>query len=121
MSNDNGLVDEYEKLQKLKRDVDKKIDEIKERIIALSKEKNTDILFGIHKKCSIKEYEKVVYPEDKSVLLKIIKSKGFYEEFSSLNYFKLSSRILKNELDKEIIDLIRKEKNFRLTLKDIAS
>lgn len=119
MSNDNGLVDEYAKLQKTRENLDKQIDEIKERIVALSQEKDTDILFGTNKKCSIKEYEKVVYPEDKGLLISLIKSKGLYDQLSSVNYFKLGPKILKNEIDKEIIDLVKKEKAFRLSLKDI--
>lgn len=120
MSNDNGLVDEYAKLQKLNDEINKKIEEIKNKIIALSQEKNIDVLFGTHKKCSIKEYEKVIYPEDKKILIEMIKSKGLYDQFSSLNYFKLSPRIVKQEVDQEIIDLIKKEKAFRLSLKDIS-
>lgn len=119
MANDNGLVDEYEKLQKLKEDTNKQIDEIKEKIIRLSREKDTNILFGNNKKCSVKEYEKIIYPEDKTILMSTIKSKGLYENLSSLNYLKLSSKILKREVDQEIINLIKKEKAFRLSLKDI--
>lgn len=41
MANDNGLVDKYEKLNK---------------IIELAKQKKTNIRFGVYKKCSITEY-----------------------------------------------------------------
>ena len=116
MSNDNGLVDEYEKLQRLKEEIDKKIEEIREKIIILSKERSADILFGINKKCSIKEYEKIVYPENKTFLIEIIKSKGLYDRFSSLNYFKLSPAIIKGEVEYDIASLVRKEKAFRLYL-----
>jgi|SRR3989344_156365 len=118
MSNDNGLVDEYEKLQNLKKEIEAKEAELKGKIIELAKQKNTEVLFGTHKICSIKAYEKVIYPEDKTPLLNLIKSKGLYDSLSSLNYFKLSPRILKNEIDKEIIDLIKKDKAFRVVLKD---
>ena len=121
MSNDNGLVDEYEKLQRLKEEIDKKIEEIREKIIILSKERSADILFGINKKCSIKEYEKIVYPENKTFLIEIIKSKGLYDRFSSLNYFKLSPAIIKGEVEYDIASLVRKEKAFRLSLKDLMS
>lgn len=119
MSNDNGLVDEYERLQKLKEELDIKIDNIKESLIILAQQKNTDILFGGHKKCFIKQYEKVIYPENKENLIKIIREKGLYERFSSINYLKLNPSIIKGEIDKEIIDLIRKEKAFRVSLKDL--
>jgi len=38
--------------------------------------------------------------------------------FLSLNYFKLNPKILKNEIDKEIINLVKKEKAFRVSLKE---
>ena len=115
---DKTLVDEFERLQNTKKEIDKKIDEIREMLIAFAKQKNTEILFGTHKKCSIKEYEKVVYPASKEKIIELIKSKGLYDRFSSINYFKLSPKILKGEIDKEIIDLVRKEKAFRISLID---
>ena len=119
MSNDNGLIDEYEGLDNQKKEIEQKEEELKRKIIELAKEKNTDILFGKNKKCSIKEYEKVVYPEDKSQILQLIKKKGLYDKFSMINYMGLNSAIIKNEVDKEIADLTKKEKAFRLSLKDI--
>jgi|SRR3989344_5555508 len=119
MVNDNGLIDEYEHLQNQKKDIEMKEEELKDKIIELAKQKNTDILFGTHKKCFIKEYEKVVYPENKDFLIKMIREKGLYEELSHLNYPRLSSKIMKKEIDKEISDLTKKEKVFRLSLKEI--
>ena len=119
MSNDEGLVDEYEKLQNQKKELDAKEEEIKIKIIELANKTNTDLLFGMHKKCSVKEYTKIVYPEDKTQILELIKKKGLYDNFSSINYFKLSPAILKGQIDKEILTLIKKEKAFRLSLKEI--
>jgi len=119
MSNDNGLVDEYEKLESLKKDIETKEEVLKNKIIELAKQKNTEVLFGAHKKCSIKEYEKIVYPEDKTILIDKIKSKGIYNQYSTISYPKLSSAIVKGNVDLEISNLVRKEKAFRLSLKDI--
>src|SRR3989338_5546006 len=119
MSNDNGLVDEYEKLENLKKDIESKEEILKNKIIELAKQKNTEVLFGVHKKCSIKEYEKIVYPEDKTILIDKIKSKGIYNQYSTISYPKLSSAIVKRNVDMEISNLVRKEKAFRLSLKDI--
>jgi hypothetical protein len=119
MSNDNGLVDEFERLQELKKQTEERIEDIKKEIIELAREKNTDTLFGNNKKCSIKEYEKLIYPENKESLIGLIKIKGIYNQFSSLNYFKLAPAVRKKEVDKEILDLIKIEKDFRLSLKDI--
>ncbi len=119
MSNDNGLVDKYDTLEKQKKEIEQKEDELKRKIIELAKQKNTDILFGNNKKCLIKEYEQVIYPENKDLIIKIIKENGLYEDLSHLNYPRLSSRIIKNEISKEIIDLIKKKKVLRISLKDI--
>ena len=108
MSNDNGLVDEFERLQEIKKQIEEKIENLKKEIIKFSQEKNTDILFGNHKKCSIKEYEKVIYPEDKTQILELIKRKGLYNRFSSINYFKLNPVVIRGEIDKEILDLTKK-------------
>ena len=119
MSNDNGLVDEYEKLEAQKKEIETKEAELKNRIVALTQEKNTGVLFGNHKKCFIKEYEKIIFPEDKTKIVELIKKNGLYERFSSLNYLKLSPAIVKQEVSKEIIELTRKEKAFRLSFREI--
>ncbi len=119
MSNDDGLVDEFEKLENLKKEIELKEQELRLKLIELAKQKNTFVLFGKNKKCSITEYVKVIYPENKDFLIKIIKEKGLYQELSHLNYPRLSSRIAKNELDVDIINLVKKQKEFKLALKDI--
>ena len=61
------------------------------------------MVFGTDKKCSVKEYDKILFPDDKKEeLIKTIKEKGLYEDFSSLNYFKLSPKVLKKEVDERI-------------------
>lgn len=119
MANDNGLVDEYEKLQNLKKGIDEKIEKLRTDLINLANQKNIDILFGQNKKCSIKSYFKVIYPEDKTELIELIKKQGIYDRFSSINYFKLNPAIIKGEVDKEIADLTKQEKAFRLSFRDI--
>lgn len=115
---DRELVDEYDKLQNAKKEIEDKIENLRRAIFDLAKQKNTQILFGTHKKCSVKEFEKVVYPEDKTLLIEMIKRKGLYDKFSSINYLKLGPKILKGEVDSEIIELVRKEKGFRVSLID---
>jgi hypothetical protein len=114
------LVDEYEKLQNLKKELEERIDKIKDKIIVLAQQKDTDTLLGTNKSCSIKEYEKIVYPKDKTQIVELIKKKGLYEQLSSINYFKLGPKIVKNEIDKEIIDLVKKEKAFRVSLRNLT-
>lgn len=119
MSNDNGLVDEYEKLHKLKEEIELKEQEIRDKLIELAKQKNTDTLFGSNKKCSVKEYDKVIYPEDKTAIIDIMKRDGLYDKFSSISYFKLNSAIIKEDVSSEILNMVKKEKAFRVSLKEI--
>ncbi len=120
MPNDNHLIDEYDKLQKLKNEIDTKIEFLKVSIIKLAQEKNTDVLFGTNKKCSIKRYDKIIYPLDKTQLVELIKMKGLYEKFSSINYFKLGPAIIKCQVGEEIESLVKKENAFRLFLIDLG-
>ena len=116
MVNDNGLVDEFERLKKLEKETKEKLENIKREIIKLAQEKQANVLFGNHKKCSIKEFEKIVYPEDKENFVNLIKQKGLYDKFSSLNYFKIAPAVRKKEIDEEILGLIKLEKDFMVTL-----
>ena len=118
-SEDDGgkLVDEFDKLQETKKEAEAKIEEIKKDLIEFSKQKEIDVVFGTNKKCSVKEYDKIIFPDDKKEeLIKLIKEKGLYDNFSSLNYFKLSPKVLKKEVDEDIINLTDKEKAHRLSL-----
>ena len=119
MANDSGLVDQYEELQNMKKELEIKEENLKKNIVKLAIEKNTNILFGTNKKCSIKEYMKIIYPEDKTIIMNLIKERWFYDKLSSLNYLKLGNAIAKGEVDKEISDLTKQEKAFRLYLQEI--
>ena len=120
MSNDEGLVDEYEKLENLKKEIETKEEELKKKIIALAQQKGAEVLFGNHKKCSIKEYSKVVYPEDKEALANLLKKDKIYEIFSQINYSRLSSAIIRKDINvtKDILEQIKIHKDFKLTLLD---
>jgi len=118
-SEDDGgkLVDDFSRLQETKKQAEEKIEEIKKDLIEFAKQKEIDVVFGTDKKCSVKEYDKIIFPDEKKEeLLKLIKDKGLYDEFSSLNYFKLSPKILKKQVDEDIINLTDKEKAYRLSL-----
>jgi len=113
------MVDELTELNNTKKEIEKRIDELKQNLINFAQQKEVSVVFGTNYKCSVKEYNAVVFPEDprdKEELIKKIKDKGLYEQFSSLNYPKLSSKILKKEIDEEIIALTNIKKDYRLSL-----
>lgn len=110
------LVDELTSLEILKKETEDKIDNLKKKIIFLSKAKNASIIYGTDKKASIREGYRVIYPEDKEELIQTLKRIGVYDEYSSLNYLKLSPKIVKGDINKEIINLVKLEKDHKLTL-----
>lgn len=121
MANDNGLVDEFERLESQKKEIGEKEIELKKKIIELAKQNNTKVLFGNNKKCSINEYAKIIYPEDKTQIIAMLKEKDLWNEFSMINYPRFGSKVRKEELDKELINLVKKEKAFRVILRDIEN
>mgnify|MGYP001619927409 CR=1 FL=1 len=93
------------------------MEDLKETLVAFAQQKGIDVIFGTDEKFSVKEYDKVVIPEDnKEELLKLIKERGLYDEFSSLNYFKFVPKVRKKELDDDILGLTTIEKDYKVTI-----
>jgi putative RecB family exonuclease len=115
---DDGLklVDEYSKLEGVKKDSELGMERIKARLVEFSKQKGINVIWGTDKKASIKEYYKVVYPTDKENLIQLIKDKGIYGDVSSVNYLKLGAKILKNQVPEEVIKEVKTEKSIRVSL-----
>jgi len=113
------IVDEYKKLQDMKKDIAVKLQALREDLEKFAVENNTDKLIGTDFVCSLKEYEKIVYPDDKSELIEMIKSKGLYDQYSMICYAKLGPSITKGEVDGEIANMIKKEKAFRISFKKL--
>ncbi|MFH1425576.1 MAG: hypothetical protein ABIG28_02485 [archaeon] len=112
------IVDEYDKLQRVKKEIEMRLAELRSKLIGFSVDSEKEIVFGTSKVCSVRGYDKVVYPADKMPLTEMIKQKGLYEQLSSVNYFKLSPRILNGEIDQEIISLTKKKRDFRISFRN---
>jgi hypothetical protein len=114
---DTKLIDELARLQLEKNKIGETIKMIKEQLVSIAKQKHTDTLIGSKMRASIKEYMKIVYPEEtKDILIQTLKNKGLYEEYMHLNHFKLSPKIMKNEIDPEIARLVKRELAHRVSL-----
>jgi hypothetical protein len=112
------LVDEYAKFYKAKKEAERKLESLKRNLVDFAKERKITSILGADFRCSLRKYEKVVYPADKKEeLIRTMKEKGIYEEFSTLNHFKLNPRILKKEVDDWIINFVDIEEAHRLSLK----
>ena len=114
------LVDELDKLEITKKEVESKINNLKSEIANIAKIEGKNFINGAHKGCSVKEYDKVIYPEDKDYFAKLIREKGIYYYFSQVNYSRLSPAIIKKDIsiDKEILDKVKITKSFRVVLID---
>ena len=110
------IVDEYSELDAKEKEIKKQKEELKEKLISFAKQKEVDFVFGSNKKAAVKAYDKIVYPEDKEKFTQMLKNKGIYEEISMISYPRLNSKILKKEIDQEIIDSISKETDYRISL-----
>ncbi len=106
---DDGLklVDKFAELQSKKKEAEDNMESLKDDLIEFAKQNNIDIVYGSNKKASVKEYLKVIYPDDMEDFIKLLKKKKLYDEFIMLCYPKLNSKILKNEIDKDLIKLTK--------------
>lgn len=110
------LVNEYAMADSTEKEARKKKEEIKSKLVEFAKQKDVDVVYGSNKKARVKEYDKIIYPEDREGFIDLIKKKGFYEDVSAISYSRLSSRILKKEIDPEIIDSTTSKKDHRISL-----
>lgn len=108
----------YELKQKL-QELEKQKLEIQNKLILFSKENNVDYIYGNDSKVNIKEYEKIVLPEDKKELIDLIKKKNFWNEVSMLNYMRLNKLVLSGNIPPEIKNKIEIQKEFRVNLSKI--
>jgi putative RecB family exonuclease len=118
---DDGLkiVDEFSQVKKVIEEAEKKEEELKEKLIQYAKQFKIDIIYGSNNMAKVKEIEKVLLPEDekeKTKFVQLLKDKGLWEEFSMICYPKVSSKVLKGELDKELSSKVQLEKDYRISL-----
>jgi hypothetical protein len=110
------LVNEYAELDAQEREIKQKKENTKQRLISFSEQKGVDVVYGSNKKVSVKEYEKIAYPEDIEGFVKLLKEKGVYENVIILSYPKLNSLIQNKKVDQEIINQTKTEKAHRISL-----
>ncbi|OGJ15721.1 hypothetical protein A3K73_04030 [Candidatus Pacearchaeota archaeon RBG_13_36_9] len=118
---DEGVkfVDEFAEIKARLSELQEKQDELKANLIEFAKQKQVDVIYGSNSKASVKEFDKIVMPEDekdKAAFIKLMKDKGIYEECSMVCYPKLNSKVLKGEIEDEIKDKVKIEKDWRVSL-----
>jgi len=120
------LVDEFSEVKTKLSELKKQDEEFKEKLIAYSKQFDVDVVYGSNMKCGVKEFDKVIMPEDREKFIELLKKKGIWEDFNMLSYAKVNSGVLKGalcghdsgepELDEDVKGMVGVEKSFRLSL-----
>ncbi|RMD45610.1 PD-(D/E)XK nuclease family protein [Candidatus Pacearchaeota archaeon] len=107
-----ALVDEYSKIRSEIKRLREKEGELKEKIIGFAQKNSVDAIYGTNSRCSVVESKRLVLPKDKSEIIRAMKEKGIYDNFSMISYPKLNSAALSGSLDKEILEKCSLEKEF---------
>jgi len=112
------LVDEFSEIKTKQTELKKVEEEFREKLIAYAKQFGVDIVYGSNKKCSVKEFDKMVMPEgeNKEKFIQLMKDKGLYEELSMVCYPRLNSKIISGDIDKELKKMVDIIQDYRLSL-----
>ncbi|MBT4596494.1 MAG: hypothetical protein HOC95_00820, partial [Candidatus Diapherotrites archaeon] len=106
------LVDELVRVKEETSELKAKKEELENDLVEYSKQHEIDTVFGSKMKASVKEGEKLEW--DKTKLEKWLKKNDLYEEYSSLNTFRLNSEVKKG--NKKLDKFAKKEKNYSIRL-----
>ena len=120
------LVNEYaitkKNLDIIRKEAEEKLDKLKEALIEFTKKNDIEVVVGSDNKVSVKPYESISFPAkaEREELNKLIRDKGFWDELSDLDTFKLARLVKENalpkELKKDIEKFITKTESYRLSL-----
>ncbi len=110
------LVDEFSEIKTKLSELKKSEEDFRDKLIHYAKQFGIDIVYGSNKKCSIREFDKMVLPEEKEELIEAMKQKGIWDEISMINFMRLQSKFTKGEIAEDISKMIQREKDYRLSL-----
>jgi len=110
------LVDEFSEVKTKLSELKKAEDEFKDKLIQYAKQFGIDIVYGSNMKCSVKEFDKIVMPEDREKFIELIKKKGLWDDLSMVCYPRLNSKVIKGNVDDDIKDAVEIVKDYRLNL-----
>jgi putative RecB family exonuclease len=113
------LVDEFSEIKARMAELEEREEEFRVKLIEFSKQMGVDVVYGSNSKASVKEFDKIILPEEKEEFLALLKNKGIYEACSMICYPKIQAKYIKGELKQypEIQDKIGKEKDWRISLR----
>lgn len=110
------IVDEYVGVKTKLSELKKQEDVLKEKLVGYAKQFDVDAVCGSDMIAKIKEFEKIVMPEDREGFEGLLKKKGLWGDFAMLSYGKLNKGVLEGDVDEEVRDAVGIEKGFRVGL-----
>ena len=112
------LVDEYSEVKMKLGELKKKDEELKAKLVEYGKQLDVDAIYGSNKIAKLKEFEKIVMPENeaKDKFIGLLKEKGLWEEYSMVSYGKLNSGVIRGEVDDWVRDAVDIVKDVRVSL-----
>jgi len=106
------LVDEYSELNQLKEETEKKIEDLKNRIIKYALENELTTIYGEDNKISISSRQSLSFPKkndlNRAEFETLIKTLGLWDELGTVDVYELAKRINNHELHPEIMKLLEK-------------
>jgi len=110
------LVDSYSEIKKKLSELQQNKEEFEGKLIEYAKQLGVDAVYGSNNVAKVKEGMKIVLPEEKEEIIAILKEKGLWDEVAMINFMRLQSHYFKGSLHKDIIDKIKTEKDWRISL-----
>ncbi len=111
-----NLVDEYSEISTKFKELKKKQEELKGKLIEFARENEKELISGTLMNAKFKKIESIILPEDKMGLIKLMKEKGIYEDYSMLSYSRINSKYLKGEIEETIKNTLEIKKDIKLSL-----
>ncbi len=125
---DEGVrfVDDLAEIKNRLKELTKKEVELSASLIDFAKQKGVDVVYGSNMKASVKEFDKIVMPEDKDKkdkFIQLMKDKGIYDDCSMVCYPRLNSWVISGHdaIDDELKGLVEVDKGVRVGLSKRAN
>lgn len=98
------MVEEFALLDKQEKEAASQKEVVREKLIKFSQQKDVLVVWGKEHKVSVKTLDKIEYPKTEE-FEKLLRIKGY--DIFTINYSKLLSKILKREIDTDVLEKIK--------------
>jgi len=111
------IVDEYSEVRAKIAEMEKREYVLKDELIKYAGQFDIDAIYGSNKIAKIREFEKCEMFEEKDEVIRMLKEKGLYEDYSMICSSRLNSHIIKGIIkDKDLRGCMHMARGFRVNL-----